>query len=83
MNEIVVMGNLAVRLQDLKRRLEWDGEAMKIKNISDSDEIKVVTTDKFKVVDGHPHFDTKYATINAKTAAEEYVKRPYREGWNY
>jgi len=83
MNEIVVMGNLAVRLQDLKRKLEWDGEAMKIKNISDSDEIRVVTTDKFQVVDGHPHFDTKYSTINAKAAAEEYVKRPYRDGWSY
>lgn len=83
LNEVVVMGNLAVRLQDLKRKLEWDGEAMKIKNISDNDEIRIVTTDKFQVIDGHPHFDTKYATINAKTAAEEYVKRPYREGWSY
>ena len=26
LNEMVVMGNLAVRLQDLKRPLKWDGE---------------------------------------------------------
>ena len=81
LNEIVVMGNLAVRLQDLKRPLEWDGESMKIKNISDSDEIRVVTSDKFDVIDGHPHFDTKYATIKAKPAAEEYIKHSYRKGW--
>ncbi len=82
LNEIVVMGNLAVRLQDLKRPLEWDGKNMKIKNISDADEIRVVTSDKFDVINGHPHFDTKYETINAKPAAEEYIKHTYREGWS-
>ena len=82
LNETVVMGNLAVRLQDLKRKLLWDAENMKITNISDDDEIRVVTFDKFTVVKGHPHFDTQYATIKAKPAAEEYIKHTYREGWN-
>ncbi|MCD4737443.1 MAG: gfo/Idh/MocA family oxidoreductase, partial [Bacteroidales bacterium] len=80
-NEVVVMGNLAIRLQDLKRKLKWDAEKMEITNIGESDKIKVVTTDKFTVIDGHPHFDTKYATIDAKPAAEEYIKHNYREGW--
>jgi len=83
MNEIVIMGNLAIRLQDLKRKLEWDGENMKIKNINDSEEIRVVSSDKFTVVDGHPHFDTQYDTVNAKKAAESYVKREYQNGWKY
>ncbi len=81
MNEVVVMGNLAIRLQDLKRKLKWDGDNMQITNISDDDEIRVVTTDKFDVINGHPHFDTKYATIKAKPAAEEYIKHNYRDGW--
>ena len=81
LTEMVLMGNLAIRLQDLKRPLKWDGKNMKITNVSDTDEIRVVTSDKFTVIDGHPHFDTKYATINAKQAAEEYVKHNYREGW--
>jgi hypothetical protein len=81
MNEVVVMGNLAVRLQDLKRKLQWDSEKMMIPNISDDDEIRVVTTDKFTVISGHPHFDTKYATMKAKPAAEEYIRHTYREGW--
>ena len=83
LNETVVAGNLAVRLQDLRRRLEWDADNMKITNISDSDEIRIVTTDKFTVVDGDPRFDTSYATINAKEAAEGYIKRNYRDGWTY
>jgi len=83
LNEVVVAGNLAVRLQDLRRKLEWDAENMEITNIGDSEEIRVVSSDKFQVIDGHPHFDTKYSTINAKEAAKEYVKTSYREGWKY
>ncbi|MFO7614790.1 MAG: Gfo/Idh/MocA family oxidoreductase [Bacteroidales bacterium] len=81
LNEVVVMGNLAIRLQDLKRKLQWDAEKMIVPNISDNDEIRVVTTDKFTVINGHPHFDTQYATIKAKPAMEEYIRHEYREGW--
>lgn len=80
-NEVVVMGNLAVRLQDLKKRLDWDAENMRIRNIGDNEEIRVITSDKFTVVDGDPKFDTQYATINAKQAAQEYIKHNYRDGW--
>ncbi|MGM0547184.1 MAG: Gfo/Idh/MocA family protein [Bacteroidota bacterium] len=83
LNEVVVMGNLAVRLQDLKRTLKWDGENMEITNIDEDDEIRVVTSDSFEVVNGDPQFDTSYDTINAKEAAERYIKRPYRDGWSY
>jgi hypothetical protein len=54
---------------------------MIIPNIADEDEIRVVTTDKFTVINGHPHFDTQYATLKAKPAAEEYIRHNYREGW--
>jgi hypothetical protein len=56
---------------------------MTITNIGDEEEIRVVSTDSFKVIDGDPKFDTKYKTINAKKAAEEYVKHTYRNGWSY
>jgi predicted dehydrogenase len=82
LNEMVVMGVVAVRLQDLNRELSWDGKNMKFNNISDSDEIRVVTSDKFEVVDGDPKFETLRETLNAKEAAEGYVKHIYREGWS-
>lgn len=81
LNEMVVMGVVAVRLQDLKRELEWDGKKMEFTNISDSDEIRVVSSDKFEVIEGHPHFDTQYVKLNAKEAAEEYIRHNYRDGW--
>jgi hypothetical protein len=77
------MGNLAVRLQGLKRTLQWDGDNMEITNIDSDDEIRVVTTDDFEVVNGDPKFETNYDTINAQQAASRYIRRPYRDGWSY
>ncbi|MCK4346943.1 MAG: gfo/Idh/MocA family oxidoreductase, partial [Bacteroidales bacterium] len=82
LTESVVMGNLAIRLQDLKKKLLWDGQNMRITNISDSDKVRVVTSDKFTVIDGHPHFDTQRIEIPAKVSSEEWIKHTYREGWS-
>jgi hypothetical protein len=81
-NEMVVLGVLAVRLQDLKRTLLWDGENMRFTNISDSDKIKIVTVDEFVVKDGDPRFNRQYAEFNASQIAEEWIKHNYREGWS-
>jgi hypothetical protein len=80
-NEMVVMGVLAVRLQSLNRELEWNGEEMRFTNISGSDTLRVVASDDFKIIDGHPHFNTSYVTLNAEEAVSEYIKHSYREGW--
>ncbi len=82
LSESVVMGNLAIRLQELHKTLEWDGIEMRITNIDDNDQVRVVTTDKFTIVDGDPKFDTSYVTLPAKSSAEEWVKHNYREGWS-
>jgi hypothetical protein len=73
---------LAIRLQSLNKTLHWDAANMKFTNISTSEELNIVTSDDFKVIDGHPHFDTKYAKFNALEAASGYIKHNYREGWS-
>lgn len=80
-NEMVVMGVLAVRLQDLKKRLLWDGKNMQFANIESSETIRVASSNKFEVINGDPRFDTKYETINALASAEEWIRHNYREGW--
>lgn len=80
-NEMVVMGVLAVRLQGLGRKLLWDGENMRFTNIGENEELSVITSNKFTVVDGDPKFDTQYAKFNAKQTAEEFIKHNYRQGW--
>lgn len=81
-NEMVLLGVLAIRLQSLNKTLHWDAENMKFANISANEELNIVTSDDFKVIDGHPHFDTKYVKFNALEAAAGYINHKYREGWS-
>ena len=79
---MVLLGVLAIRLQGLNKVLQWNGEKMEFSNITETEELKVVSVDEFKVINGHPHFNTQYATFNAKQTASEYIKHNYREGWS-
>jgi hypothetical protein len=81
-NEMVLLGVLAIRLQSLNRILNWDGEKMEFTNITAGDKLRIVTVDEFKVINGHPHFNTEYATLDAREAAREYIRHSYRQGWS-
>ena len=74
LNEMVVMGNLAVRLKSLNKKLAWDGVNMRITNLADSEVIRVAN--------GIPRQDPRRITINAKQAAAEYIRHTYRQGWS-
>ena len=82
-NEMVVMGVLAVRLQNLNKELLWDGKNMKFTNINDNEEIKIITKDNFEIHDGHPTFKKEYTEpMNANKFAQELIKHEYRDGWS-
>ncbi len=81
-NEMVVMGVLAVRLQNLNKELLWDGENMTFTNISDADRIKTVIEDGFSIHNGHPTFNKKFTDeFSAKAFSQELIKHTYREPW--
>ena len=80
-NEMVVMGVLAVRLQGLNKELNWDGANMQFTNIGDNEEISIVKSDDFQIVDGHPTFNKPSDNFNAKAFAQELIKHTYRDGW--
>jgi hypothetical protein len=82
LNEMVVMGVLAVRLQGLNQELEWDGEKMKFTNIPADATVRSVIEDGFHVTDGHPTFDKTWTEAeNAEAFAQELVKHTYHNGW--
>ena len=81
-NEMVVMGVLAVRLQGLHRDLLWDGDRMEFTNIQESDKVKIVSVDEFSVIDGDPRFNRQFVELNAKNAAEEWIKHTYHNGFS-
>ncbi|SBV97891.1 Gfo/Idh/MocA family oxidoreductase [uncultured Dysgonomonas sp.] len=81
-NEMVVMGVLAVRLQNLNKELLWDGQNMKFTNINPNEEIRILKKDDFKIVDGDPKFNKIWTDpINAQEFAQELIKHNYRDGW--
>lgn len=81
-NEMVVMGVLAVRLQELNKELEWDGENMEFTNITDDEELRIVIRDGFRIDDGQPTFERDMSDpINAREFAESLIQTEYREGW--
>lgn len=74
LNEMVVMGNLAIRLKSLNKKLQWDGVNMRVTNLNALDEIKVTN--------GIPKQKPGTLTVNAIQATEEYIRHTYREGWS-
>ena len=82
-NEMVVMGVLAVRLQNLNKELLWDGPNMKFTNITADEKIKIVIEDGFKITDGHPTFAKTYTDpVPATEFAAELIKHTYRKPWS-
>lgn len=82
-NEMVVMGVLAVRLQNLNKELEWNGEKMEFTNLKDDETIRTVIKDGFKIHDGHPTFDKTWTDpVPAKEFAAELIKHTYRAPWS-
>jgi len=83
LNEMVVMGVLAVRLQNLNQELEWDGEKMEFTNIPAGKQIKICVKDSFTISDGHPTFNKQWTDpVDANEYAKGLVKHVYREGWS-
>ncbi len=81
--ETVLMGNLAIRLQQLNRKLIWNGKKMKIKNISLEDKLKFrkqpeIMTNK----DIDKRFaEPEWEELSAEEIANEWINHTYREGW--
>jgi hypothetical protein len=82
LNEMVVMGVLAVRLQGLNKELQWDGANMQFTNISPEEKLRLTISDNFKIVDGDPKFDRPNVEVNAKEFSQELIKHTYRNGWS-
>jgi hypothetical protein len=82
-NEMVVMGVLAVRLQNLNKELLWDGENMKFTNIGPDEKLNICIKDGFEIHDGHPTFNKEWTSdMNAQAFAAEMIKHTYRSGWS-
>ncbi len=83
LTEMVLMGNLAIRLQDLQRELEWNSEKMEFSNIGGNEKMNLITSHTYKKVNKQPQFKTDREKVNASEFANEMIKHTYRKGWGW
>lgn len=81
LNEMVLLGVLAVKLQSLNRKFYWDGPNMRIKNIKPTDILRILTKNEFILENGNPRMNKEYTTLPALDTAEEWIRHTYRQGW--
>ncbi len=81
LSETVALSGLAVRLQSLDRKLNWDGPNLRFTNITEADTIRIATKNQFEIINGNPRVNNEYTTLPAKPMAEEWIRHTYRQGW--
>ncbi len=83
-NEFVVLGNLAVRWQSLKKTLLWDSQNMQVTNIGAEETIRTAKLFPYssdvvsKKVDDE---SKKWVKQNALEMCNEWIKHEYQNGW--
>lgn len=83
-NEMVVMGNLAVRLQSLQKTLEWDSENMQVTNIGAAETIRTAKLSPYSrdIVTLNVERKAKtWVEHNALEMSKEWIKHEYHNGW--
>lgn len=83
-NEFVVLGNLAVRLQSLKKTLLWDKENMKVTNIAPDEKIRTTKLLPFAndiVTRQVERASKEWVEQNAMEMCIEWIKHEYQNGY--
>ena len=79
--EAALLGNIAIRLQGLNKRLNWDKKTMSFSNISPEEEVQIDNIDFLMAYNGYPHIEKHQEHFNAKALASVMISPTYRDGW--
>ena len=83
-NEMVVMGNLAVRLQSLQKTLMWDSGQMRVTNIGNDEKIRTAQLAPYAsdIVTRQVERDAvTWVEQNALEMSNEWIRHAYQNGW--
>jgi predicted dehydrogenase len=83
-NEFVVLGNLAIRLQSLKKTFLWDSENMKVTNIGSDEKIRTAKLFPFSediVTRDVERASREWVEQNALEMCDEWIKHEYHNGF--
>jgi predicted dehydrogenase len=83
-NEMVVLGNLPIRLQSLQKTLLWDSENMKVTNIGADEKLRTAKLSPFSsdIVTRRVERQSKeWIEWNALEMCNEWIKHEYHNGY--
>lgn len=81
LTETILVGALAIRLQSLGKKLQWDSSQMRFLNIDPYEEFSINKRGDLYVENGIPKFDINTTTFNASHFVDQTVRPIYRNGW--
>jgi hypothetical protein len=81
LTETILVGSMAVRLQSLYRKLEWDSAQMRFVNINDSETFSVQTKSGFYLQNNVAKIREEKKDYNASQFVAETVRPLSRSGW--
>ncbi|HKK80923.1 MAG TPA: Gfo/Idh/MocA family oxidoreductase [Prolixibacteraceae bacterium] len=81
LTETILVGAMAVKLQSLHRKLEWDSAQMRFVNINDSETFSVQTKRGFYLQNNVAKIREDYKEYNANRFIAETVRPLSRSGW--
>jgi hypothetical protein len=82
LSETILVGNMALRLQSLKRKLYWDTLRLKFSNIANDELVTISSPASFSIENAFPVYNKQKQQFNAVQLVEQWVNPVYREGWN-
>jgi len=81
LTETVFVGNMAVRLQSLRKKLEWNSSQLKFSNIDIYDEFEIFSPENFRVENGIATTSRNSRKFNVAHFVDQTVRPIYRETW--
>ncbi len=81
LTETILVGSMAVRLQSLRRKLEWDSDQMRFVNINDSETFSIQTESGFYLQNNVAKVQAEEKDYNADQFVVETVRPLSRSGW--
>ena len=81
LNETILVGTLAVRLQSLGKKLQWDSGQMRFLNIDQYEDFSINKYGELYLQNGISKFDLETEKLNAAHFVDQTVRPVYRNGW--
>lgn len=79
--ESALLGNIAIRLQGLGKRLFWDKQKMRFSNLENGEMLQIDHIDFQTAYNNFPHIEKNKKSFDALELASEMIKHSYRDGW--